>query len=712
MKRSVANPRLAAGTIRPARLGVGAAALLSACTVTATLDDDPDCLGETCRSASEPPPRSTSRPGPEVIVQAGAGTAACRLVTQRSVHFGDVLIGTSAQAVLSLTNPAPFPCAVQSLRLSPHSQAGFVVAPNLEGSLVVEATRTAEVLVLFKPEGAGASTGTVLVDTQDEDQRIELWGRGVEANAGLTVAPASLDFGPFALRCRNGPLRTIELATTSERPVQVYLTVVGAGAHAFRPDRTGLLTIDPGSRLRVSVRFVPDRLGAHWGRLAVESDDGGTRYLPLHGVGAQDTHVARAYEGGATRYALPTTPMRDSINVLVDERPIPARYGQLTAWSVDYGAPAIVFEPWAVPRYGARVDVRYRHQCVTPTCGDGVRDEDEACDDGNAVNSDTCLSTCERAYCGDGYVHHGQETCDDRNTIVGDGCNHLCRTEVCGNTIVESPEQCDDGPLNSNTRPDSCRLDCRYPGCGDGIVDDGEECDDANVSNQDACVAGCLEARCGDGLVQEGVETCDDQNLVHLDSCGNDCQLAAFSVSDEPVFDWNPVVVGQTVVPTSSVPLDLTINYLGQQVRALDLSVPGVIGFGGGSAPRGPATGLPTSTTAQGFVAWWWDRALDGELTYEVSMHQDQNGPDPQVVLRFQRRHSNADTRLAAEVRIHATAGRVDVAYGPQEGDARSAATVGWQSAGALTSGDLLGCSPGCALSLWPSLTRLILRRQ
>lgn len=45
------------------------------------------------------------------------------------------------------------------------------------------------------------------------------------------------------------------------------------------------------------------------------------------------------------------------------------------------------------------------------TCGDGVLQPGEECDDGNHDMGDDCID-CHRAYCGDGYRHQGVEDCD------------------------------------------------------------------------------------------------------------------------------------------------------------------------------------------------------------------------------------------------------------------------------------------------------------
>lgn len=98
----------------------------------------------------------------------------------------------------------------------------------------------------------------------------------------------------------------------------------------------------------------------------------------------------------------------------------------------------------------------------TQTCGNGVTEGTETCDDNNTNNGDGCSATCQievpSAVCGNGTVETG-ETCDDSNTANGDGCSSTCQTEV--------------------------------PACGDGNIDAGETCDDSNTANGDGCSSTC-----------------------------------------------------------------------------------------------------------------------------------------------------------------------------------------------------------------------------
>ena len=203
------------------------------------------------------------------------------------------------------------------------------------------------------------------------------------------------------------------------------------------------------------------------------------------------------------------------------------------------------------------------------TCGDGIVQVGEPCDDGNAVDTDACLSNCNLNACGDGEVHVGVEYCDDGNTIDQDECRNHCVWSVCGDGSIRlglNPneagyEACDDNNTSNN---DSCTNQCTEAACGDGYVQDGvetcddgnlevgdgcnaqcqmecgnglldpnEDCDDGNEDNGDGCPASCRLARCGDGYQRTDLgtnhvdaEACDDGNDSNRDGCLNDCTLA------------------------------------------------------------------------------------------------------------------------------------------------------------------------------------------
>ncbi|HMA94785.1 MAG TPA: DUF4215 domain-containing protein [Polyangiaceae bacterium] len=181
----------------------------------------------------------------------------------------------------------------------------------------------------------------------------------------------------------------------------------------------------------------------------------------------------------------------------------------------------------------------------TPKCGDGVLDEDEACDDGNRNSGDGCLDNCrgvevgyscvpagepcrQIARCGDGVMMF-PELCDDGNKKNGDGCSASCKYEV-GYKCSGTPSKC---------TPTTC---------GDGIIEGAESCEDGNALPFDGCSADCqhepkcgegpCRSTCGDGIVLD--EACDDGNNINGDGCSADC-------TEEPGFTCRQPELGDSM---------------------------------------------------------------------------------------------------------------------------------------------------------------------
>ena len=218
------------------------------------------------------------------------------------------------------------------------------------------------------------------------------------------------------------------------------------------------------------------------------------------------------------------------------------------------------------------------------TCGDGIIERSEQCDDGNTTSSDGCSRICQieanwdcptegqpcnyLGVCGNGILT-SNKACDDGNTKDGDGCSadcqtvepgYICRkpgtscTPMCGDALIIASEECDDGNADSG---DGCSAICRIePGwdctkttpstcahsvCGNSKVEAGEGCDDGNTVPFDGCSPTCqndpvcgtptdavgeCKTTCGDGLlIRGGAEECDDGNQNDGDGCSKDCKV-------------------------------------------------------------------------------------------------------------------------------------------------------------------------------------------
>ncbi len=98
------------------------------------------------------------------------------------------------------------------------------------------------------------------------------------------------------------------------------------------------------------------------------------------------------------------------------------------------------------------------------SCGDGVVDPNEQCDDGNTDSSDTCTNACTINVCGDGYLEVDTEQCDE-GVNNGAGC-----TSAYESTCT------------------ACSTSCKYTSqsgefCGDGVTNGDEYCDAYDLPN-------------------------------------------------------------------------------------------------------------------------------------------------------------------------------------------------------------------------------------
>jgi len=157
------------------------------------------------------------------------------------------------------------------------------------------------------------------------------------------------------------------------------------------------------------------------------------------------------------------------------------------------------------------------------TCGNGVREGAEICDDGNVTNGDGCESTCKLSLgepcTSDPQCQSGE--CDETGSMT-------CEPAVgCGNGSLQAGEGCDDG---DNVPGDGCNATCdienTFPCNATPPGDIGNPSCESTICDQSGSAQGTCEpaSTCGNNKLEAG-EGCDDGGTVAGDGCNAACKI-------------------------------------------------------------------------------------------------------------------------------------------------------------------------------------------
>lgn len=160
-----------------------------------------------------------------------------------------------------------------------------------------------------------------------------------------------------------------------------------------------------------------------------------------------------------------------------------------------------------------------------PYCGDGqINQTSEECEG----------QTTQACTTGTGYA--GLQSCNASSCTWNTEC---VSQEFCGDGVINDSEQCDSGQANGTACDPAYGQNCNYcdttcheqtvtgPYCGDEIKNGQEACDGSDgVGAHQACTQQCTIENlpyCGDGTVNQENEQCDDGNTASGDGCSSTC---------------------------------------------------------------------------------------------------------------------------------------------------------------------------------------------
>ena len=204
-----------------------------------------------------------------------------------SINFGNVAVGSSASAVVAVSNTGNTAIQVAGVQLT---GSAFNVGSQSNIPTTIAAGASYNLYVNFNPTAAGAATGqlTIASDAINGSQlAIDLTGTGTgtaPAAAELNLSATSIPFGTVSL---NTPATQMVTLTSSGTAALTINSVAVQGTGFTISGVTTPLTLNPGQTAMLAVQFDPTTAGAATGTVSIASNatNGATMTIALTGTG-------------------------------------------------------------------------------------------------------------------------------------------------------------------------------------------------------------------------------------------------------------------------------------------------------------------------------------------------------------------------------------------------------------------------------------------
>ncbi|WP_144901289.1 choice-of-anchor D domain-containing protein [Halobellus captivus] len=208
------------------------------------------------------------------VALAGAGTVQdLTVIGPTRLNFGDVRVGDTEQAAVTLENTGSAPVTVTGIDPSGGDTTAFS-ADQTDLPVTLAPGQRHVVVVTFAPETAGSTTATLEIDSTVDEPGIpvELVGRGLAPD--IVVSADSVGFSQIGRGLSENRTLTVENRGTAPLTIS-DVDVVGSGDEMFAvdPPVTTPLTLDVGASVEVPIRFTPTEDGAFEPDLHIRSND-------------------------------------------------------------------------------------------------------------------------------------------------------------------------------------------------------------------------------------------------------------------------------------------------------------------------------------------------------------------------------------------------------------------------------------------------------
>ncbi len=220
----------------------------------------------------------------------GPGTSSSGVLSASAttLSFGDVGVGNTTNQSLTVTNTGT---ATVNISQATMTGAAFsAVGGSPSGA--IQAGQSVSMQVQFAPTASGATSGTITVvsDASNSPLAISLTGTG--AQAGLSVSPATWNFGNMAVGQK--VLQNVKLTNTGNSNVVINMANVSGSAFGI----AGLAlpeTLAAGQSITFSAQFAPTAAGAATGSISfTDNAPNSPQTLTMSGMGVASSSTLGA----------------------------------------------------------------------------------------------------------------------------------------------------------------------------------------------------------------------------------------------------------------------------------------------------------------------------------------------------------------------------------------------------------------------------------
>ena len=247
-------------------------------SITFTAQFSPTSVGSATGSISV---ASNAPNSPMAIALTGAGTQPGLASTPSAVRFGNVGVGTSGTASVSLTNTGSASVTISQARVT---GAGFTMTGSPAGQ-TIQPGQSVSFMTKFSPTSVGNANGNISIssDAPNSPMSIALTGAGTQP--GLASTPSAVSFGSVVVGSSGSA--SVNLSNTGSASV----TISGASATGAGFTMIGSpagQTIQPGQSISFTAQFSPTAVGSASGSISISSNASNSPMtIALAGLGTQ-----------------------------------------------------------------------------------------------------------------------------------------------------------------------------------------------------------------------------------------------------------------------------------------------------------------------------------------------------------------------------------------------------------------------------------------